>query len=136
MYWQTNILKGFHRSWGMYLRTYSPYLDSLSLVIMNLRIQLELICWALYSTVWLYLSPLLSDLHTQPIAGSHRVYAQGSITCNHIVVNIKIMYYKILNNCILFVYVCIILRHIFIAWVIAPTAPAILFSLHHNLFTE
>src|SRR6266702_8136382 len=35
----------------MYLRTYSPYLDSFSLVVVNLRIQLELICWALYSTV-------------------------------------------------------------------------------------
>src|SRR6266581_1686107 len=35
----------------MYLRTYSPYLDSFLLVIVNLRIQLELICWALYSTV-------------------------------------------------------------------------------------
>ena len=35
----------------MYLRTYSRYLDSFSLIIVNLRIQLELICWALYSTV-------------------------------------------------------------------------------------
>src|SRR6266702_3943834 len=35
----------------MYLRTYSPYLDSFSLVVVNLRIQLELICWAFYSTV-------------------------------------------------------------------------------------
>ena len=28
-----------------------------------------------HSTVQLYLSPLLSYLHTQPIAGSHRVYS-------------------------------------------------------------
>src|SRR6266702_2453184 len=34
----------------MYLKTYGPYLDSFLLIIMNLRIQLELICWALYST--------------------------------------------------------------------------------------
>jgi len=34
----------------MYLKDRSPYLDS-SFLVVNLRIQLELICWALYSTV-------------------------------------------------------------------------------------
>src|SRR6266702_6897560 len=66
----TYVLRIFHRSWGMYLRTYSPYLDSLSLVIVNFRIQLELIYWALYSTVdctchrscLTYIPSLLPDL--------------------------------------------------------------------------
>ena len=40
---------------------------------------MELIYWALYSTVQLYVS-LLFYLHTQPISGSHRVYAQSSVT--------------------------------------------------------
>jgi len=39
------IQEGFHRSIVVYLRTLSPYLDS-SFLIVILRIQLELICWA------------------------------------------------------------------------------------------
>jgi len=45
----------------MYLKDYSPYLDS-SLLIVNLRIQLELICWALYSAVNTLLRCVLSTL--------------------------------------------------------------------------
>jgi len=37
--------KGFLRRMVVYLKDYSPYPDS-SLFIVNLRIQLELICWA------------------------------------------------------------------------------------------
>src|SRR6266571_4695901 len=78
-----HVLRVFHRSWGMYLRTYSPYLDSLSLVIVNFRIQLELIYWALYSTVdctchrscLTYIPSPLPDL----TVFTHKVPSQSSI---------------------------------------------------------
>jgi len=47
------------------------------------------------------------------------------------VVNIKIMYYKMLNSCILSVYIYIILRYTFIVWVAALIVLAILFLLHY-----
>jgi len=43
---RTSRTKGILRSQELYLRTVSPYLDS-SLFVVNLRIQLKLICWAL-----------------------------------------------------------------------------------------
>jgi len=64
----------------MYLRTYSPYLDSLFTRCSESQntIGVNLLGTLLHSSV--VLVTLLSYLHTQPIAGSHRVYAQGSVT--------------------------------------------------------
>ena len=64
----------------MYLRTYSPYLDSLFTYYNKSQniIEVNLLGTLLHSSV--VLVTLLSYLHTQPIVRSHRVYAQGSVT--------------------------------------------------------
>ena len=66
----------------MYLKTYSPYLDSPFTHYSKSQniIGVNLLGTLLHSSVVL-ITPL-SYLHTQPIAGSHRVYAQGSVTKN------------------------------------------------------
>ena len=46
----------------MYLKDHSPYLDS-SLFVVNLRIQLELICWATTPPVVITLSFLVAPTY-------------------------------------------------------------------------
>jgi len=58
--------KGFLRHMVVYLKDHSPYLDS-SLFIVNLRIQLELICWATTLPVIIILLTYYLYLYTQPI---------------------------------------------------------------------
>ena len=63
----------------VYLKDYSPYLDS-SLLIVNLRIQLELICWATTPPVVIMLLTFLFTYITQPNNKSTVVLLQGSVT--------------------------------------------------------
>jgi hypothetical protein len=53
-----HVQEGFLRSTVMYLKDLSPYLDSSFLVVI-LRIQLELICWATTPPVVFYYSDLV-----------------------------------------------------------------------------
>jgi len=61
-----HVAKGFLRRTVVYLKDHSPYPDS-SLFIVNLRIQLELICWATTPLVVITLLTCCSYLYTQPI---------------------------------------------------------------------
>jgi len=64
-----HVQGGFLRSTDVYLKDHSPYLDS-SFLVVNLRIQLELICWATTPPVvicYCYIVNLFVYLHTQPI---------------------------------------------------------------------
>jgi len=58
--------KGFLRYIVVYLKDHSPYPDS-SLFVVNLRIQLELICWATTPLVIITLLTYCLYLYTQPI---------------------------------------------------------------------
>jgi len=58
--------RGFLRRIVVYLKDHSPYPDS-SLFIVNLRIQLELICWATTPLVVITLLTSRLYLYTQPI---------------------------------------------------------------------
>jgi len=61
--------KGFLRRIVVYLKDYSPYPDS-SLFAVNLRIQLELICWVTTLPVIITLL-ICSYLYTQPNNRTH-----------------------------------------------------------------
>ena len=74
----------------MYLKDHSPYLDSLSLVVVNLRIQLELICWAntpqlqctSQALCFTYIPSPLADL-TVFTAQSSVIFTEHPFCCNY-----------------------------------------------------